>query len=82
MADTMLKNWEKSGRNDFLKKCKLYVASCSGSLVQGKDGELTDIMKDVYDLMSLAVKGSMKKDAIISVLNELSIIHPDMNSLK
>ncbi|KAI5733201.1 hypothetical protein M8J76_008867 [Diaphorina citri] len=81
MADTMLKNWEKSGRNDFLKKCKLYVASCSGSLVQGKDGELTDIMKDVYDLMSLAVKGSMKKDAIISVLNELSIIHPDMNSL-
>uniref|UniRef100_A0A8D8ZLW5 THO complex subunit 2 n=1 Tax=Cacopsylla melanoneura TaxID=428564 RepID=A0A8D8ZLW5_9HEMI len=80
MADPSLKTWEKADRIDFIKKCKNYISSCSGSLIAIQDDKLTDILNDIYSLMTLAVKGSLKKDAIISVLNELSMLHPDMNS--
>ncbi|XP_064422604.1 THO complex subunit 2 isoform X2 [Latimeria chalumnae] len=71
-----IKNWEKSGKNDFLQLCR--------SLSENKDYEdstLRGIQRALYELASQVITGNLKQDQAASALTEIMELRDDMSSI-
>ncbi|XP_045492361.1 THO complex subunit 2 [Colias croceus] len=75
------KTWEKSGRDSFVKLLTQYIKDEGKSPLFTKSGKLSGLSQSIYDLLLCALKGYLKKDAVISVLREIAMLHADMPSI-
>ncbi|KAL3879965.1 hypothetical protein ACJMK2_032241 [Sinanodonta woodiana] len=66
------KLWEKSGRQEFLKKCKL--VDWNSLLVNAG-------IQPLYDLVLQVIKGSLRQEQVLAVLEELKLLYPHVPSL-
>ncbi|KAE8584287.1 hypothetical protein XENTR_v10020899 [Xenopus tropicalis] len=80
MAATLLpadwiKNWEKSGKNDFLQLCRS-LSEKGQELVT-----FTEIQQVLYEFACQVVKGNLKQDQVSGVLAEIIAFRDDMPSV-
>ncbi|XP_072941770.1 THO complex subunit 2 isoform X2 [Epargyreus clarus] len=75
------KTWEKSGRDHFVKSVTQYVKVEAKSPLFGKSGKLSGLSQNIYDLLLCGLRGNLKRDAVISVLREISSLHADIPSI-
>ncbi|XP_072302484.1 THO complex subunit 2 isoform X2 [Eucyclogobius newberryi] len=70
-----LKNWEKSGKHEFVQLCKeLTEKTNHGS-------EIKDIQAALYEICSQVVQGNLKVDLVVTVLGEVMELRDDMSSI-
>ncbi|KAK7925589.1 hypothetical protein WMY93_007899 [Mugilogobius chulae] len=70
-----IKNWEKSGKHEFVQLCKeLTEKTNHGS-------EIKDIQAALYALCSQVVQGNLKVDLVAIVLGEMMELRDDMSSI-
>jgi len=75
------KNWDKTGKTDFLNQCKKQCKTAHTSPLFQHIVRPADITKSVYDLLWSGVKGVIKKDAVVLTIAELTTLHKDMVSI-
>ncbi|XP_045527093.1 THO complex subunit 2 isoform X1 [Pieris brassicae] len=75
------KTWEKSGRDSYIKLITQYIKDEGKSPLFTKSGKLSGLSQSIYDLLLSELKGYLKKDAVISALREITMIHADMPSI-
>ncbi|CAH2091992.1 unnamed protein product [Euphydryas editha] len=75
------KTWEKSGREQFLKSVTQYIKDEGKTPLFSKSGKLSGLSQSIYDLLSCGLRGFLKKDSVISVLKDISVLHPDVPSI-
>ncbi|CAH1976173.1 unnamed protein product [Acanthoscelides obtectus] len=75
------KNWEKSGKQEFTKLCTKLLKDESSSPLFDKDNSSTEFVKYIYELIDKAIKGVIKKESVISVIQELVATHPDVPTI-
>ncbi|XP_063288176.1 THO complex subunit 2 [Pelobates fuscus] len=70
-----IKNWEKSGKNDFVQLCR--------SLSEKGQEHVTfkEIQQVLYELACQVIKGNLKQDQASSVLNDIIDFREDMPSV-
>ncbi|XP_037040201.1 THO complex subunit 2 isoform X2 [Bradysia coprophila] len=75
-----IKLWERNGKSDFKKQLSTLVKSQSSPLFCGADKK-NIFFRAIYDLLSLGCKGLIKKDLVLSTLQEISLMHTDFPSI-
>ncbi|XP_075972929.1 THO complex subunit 2-like protein isoform X2 [Anticarsia gemmatalis] len=75
------KTWEKSGREQFIKYVSQFVKDEDRSPLFSKSGKLSGLSQTVYDLLLSGLRGNLKKDAVLSVLRDISVLHADVPSI-
>uniref|UniRef100_A0AAR2K232 THO complex subunit 2 n=1 Tax=Pygocentrus nattereri TaxID=42514 RepID=A0AAR2K232_PYGNA len=70
-----IKNWEKSGRNDFLQLCQDLAGKPSSEVF------LKDLQSALYELCWHVVQGSLKVDVAASLLADVMELREDMPSI-
>ncbi|XP_073497185.1 THO complex subunit 2 [Phyllobates terribilis] len=70
-----IKNWEKSGKNDFVQLCR--------SLSEKGQENVTfkDIQQALYELACHVIKGNLKQDQAAGVLTDIIDLREDMPSI-
>nr|CAI5831186.1 unnamed protein product [Callosobruchus analis] len=81
ISSDVWKNWEKSGKQEFLQLCTKVLNDDTGSPLFDKDGVSTNFVKYIYELVDKAIKGIIKKESVISVIQELVQTNPDVPSI-
>ncbi|XP_041075794.1 THO complex subunit 2-like [Polyodon spathula] len=71
-----IRNWEKSGKNEFLQLCRKLAESKPND-----DVTLRDIQSALYELAWQVIKGNLKLDQAASVLNDVMEFREDMSSI-
>ncbi|GAB6023947.1 THO complex subunit 2 [Chamberlinius hualienensis] len=77
----MCKNWDKSGKNDFLRHCKSATPSEKDSKGIANCGNSKDLKRIVYDLCWHVIKSNLKVEHAVSVLPELIAMHSETASI-
>ncbi|XP_070553830.1 THO complex subunit 2-like isoform X2 [Ptychodera flava] len=72
------KNWEKSGKSEFLRLCRNLVQNEPDGLVMIT---AKDIKRALYELCWHVVNGSLKQEHAVSALAEVADLRSDMTSL-
>ncbi|CAH0721695.1 unnamed protein product, partial [Brenthis ino] len=75
------KTWEKSGRELFIKSLTQYIKEEGKTPLFSKSGKLSGVSQNIYDLLLCGLRGVLKKDAVISVLKDITIMHADIPSI-
>ncbi|XP_026326436.1 THO complex subunit 2 isoform X2 [Hyposmocoma kahamanoa] len=75
------KVWEKSGKEQFIKYVTQSIKDDDKSPLFTKSGKLSGLSLNIYDLLLSGLKGALKKDAVLSVLKEISTLHADIPSI-
>ncbi|XP_033875771.2 THO complex subunit 2-like isoform X3 [Acipenser ruthenus] len=85
-----IRNWEKSGKNEFLQLCRNLAESkpsddvtlreSSAATLERKQ-EHDDIQAALYELAWQVIKGNLKLDQAASVLNDVMEFREDMSSI-
>ncbi|KAJ7383765.1 THO complex subunit 2 [Desmophyllum pertusum] len=79
---SVVKNWEKSGKDDVIRLCK--------SCVRGKDGELldsnfhcgeNDLKRVIYEVFCHVIRGDLRQEDALSLLSDVTEVHPGCSSL-
>uniref|UniRef100_A0A8B9LTV3 THO complex subunit 2 n=1 Tax=Astyanax mexicanus TaxID=7994 RepID=A0A8B9LTV3_ASTMX len=70
-----IKNWEKSGKNDFLQLCQDLAGKPSSEVF------LKDLQTALYELCWNVVQGSLKVDVAASLLADVMELREDMPSI-
>ncbi|KAI4891163.1 hypothetical protein NFI96_021304 [Prochilodus magdalenae] len=70
-----IKNWEKSGKNDFLQLCQDLAGKPSSEVF------LKDLQTTLYELCWHVVQGSLKVDVAASLLADVMELREDMPSI-
>ncbi|VEN60685.1 unnamed protein product [Callosobruchus maculatus] len=81
ISSDVWKNWEKSGKQEFLQLCTKALNDETGSPLFDKNGVSTNFVKYMYELVDKAIKGIIKKESVASVIQELVQTHPDVPSI-
>ncbi|XP_077002596.1 THO complex subunit 2 isoform X5 [Tamandua tetradactyla] len=68
-----IKNWEKSGRGEFLHLCRI--------LSENKSSTYRDFQQALYELSYHVIKGNLKHEQASNVLNDISEFREDMPSI-
>ncbi|XP_040855947.1 THO complex subunit 2 isoform X2 [Ochotona curzoniae] len=71
-----IKNWEKSGRSEFLHLCRLLSENKSDD-----SSTYRDFQQALYELSYHVVKGNLKHEQASNVLNDISEFREDMPSI-
>ncbi|XP_055468107.1 THO complex subunit 2 isoform X3 [Psammomys obesus] len=71
-----IKNWEKSGRGEFLHLCRILSENKSHD-----SSTYRDFQKALYELSYHVIKGNLKHEQASSVLNDISEFREDMPSI-
>ncbi|XP_036736727.2 THO complex subunit 2 isoform X8 [Manis pentadactyla] len=71
-----IKNWEKSGRGEFLHLCQILSENKSRDSSSYKD-----FQQALYELSCHVVNGNLKHEHASNVLNDISEFHEDMPSI-
>nr|XP_023020410.1 THO complex subunit 2 [Leptinotarsa decemlineata] len=75
------KNWDKNGKQEFIKTCIPLLKDETRNPVLDKSGKPTNIIKYVNELVDKGIKGVIKKESVVSTLQELVTLHPDIPSI-
>ncbi|XP_049598530.1 THO complex subunit 2 isoform X1 [Syngnathus scovelli] len=70
-----VKNWEKSGKHDFVQLCKGLTEKIDHGC------QIKDIQSALYELCWQVVQGNLKLDLVASVLGEMMELREDMPSI-
>nr|XP_010340018.1 THO complex subunit 2 isoform X5 [Saimiri boliviensis boliviensis] len=71
-----IKNWEKSGRGEFLHLCRILSENKSHD-----SSTYRDFQQALYELSYHVIKGNLKHEQASNVLNEISEFREDMPSI-
>ncbi|XP_017205275.2 THO complex subunit 2 isoform X14 [Oryctolagus cuniculus] len=71
-----IKNWEKSGRGEFLHLCRLLSENKSDD-----SSTYRDFQQALYELSYHVIKGNLKHEQASNVLNDISEFREDMPSI-
>ena len=71
-----IKTWEKSGRGEFLRLCRILSESKSRDTFAWRD-----FQQALYELSYHVIKGNLKHEQASSVLNDISEFREDMPSI-
>ncbi|XP_051034601.1 THO complex subunit 2 isoform X3 [Phodopus roborovskii] len=71
-----IKNWEKSGRGEFLHLCRILSENKSHD-----SSTYRDFQQALYELSYHVIKGNLKHEQASSVLNDISEFREDMPSI-
>lgn len=80
----VVKNWEKSGKDDVFRLCK--------NCVRGKEGELSlsdsnfqcgenDLKRVIYEVFCHVIRGDLKQEDALSLLSDVTEFHSGCASL-
>ncbi|XP_044748967.1 THO complex subunit 2 isoform X1 [Coccinella septempunctata] len=75
------KNWEKGGKNEFTKLCVQLVKDDTRSPLFDKNGKLTEITSYINILIEKGLQGTIRKESVVGVLQELVVLHSDIPSI-
>ncbi|XP_057661904.1 THO complex subunit 2 isoform X1 [Diorhabda carinulata] len=75
------KNWEKSGKQEFIKFCIPLLKDESKSPLFNKHGKTTNIISYINELIDKGIQGIIKTDQVSATLRELVALHPDIPSI-
>ncbi|XP_049826219.1 THO complex subunit 2 isoform X2 [Aethina tumida] len=75
------KNWEKTGKQEFTKACVQLLKNDSQTPIFDKNNKTTNISYYLNALIEKGIKGVLKKEHVISTLQELVSLHTDIPSL-
>lgn len=75
------KTWEKTGKEQFVKHVSQFIKDEGKSPLFSKSGKLSGVSQSVYDLLICGLRGILKKDAVLSVLRDISLLHADLPSI-
>ncbi|XP_049865529.1 THO complex subunit 2 isoform X2 [Pectinophora gossypiella] len=75
------KSWEKSGKEQFIKTVTQYIKDDDKSPLFTKSGKLSGVSQSMYDLLLSGLRGTLKKDAVLSVLRDITALHADVPSI-
>ncbi|VVC89139.1 unnamed protein product [Leptidea sinapis] len=75
------KNWDKSGKDQYVKFITQHIKDENKSPLFTKSGKLSGFSQGLYDLLICGLKGYLKKDAVILVLREIIALHADIPSI-
>ncbi|XP_063823392.1 THO complex subunit 2 [Ostrinia nubilalis] len=75
------KNWEKSGKDQFIKYVTQSIKDEEKSPLFTKSGKLSGLSQNVYDLLLCGLRGNLKRDAVLAVLREICALHADIPSI-
>ncbi|XP_075429525.1 THO complex subunit 2 isoform X1 [Ascaphus truei] len=75
LPDDWIKNWEKSGKNDFLQLCR------SLSVKGNENVTFKDMEQALYGLACYVIKGNLKSDQAASALADIIELREDMPSI-
>ncbi|XP_013175234.1 PREDICTED: THO complex subunit 2 isoform X1 [Papilio xuthus] len=75
------KTWEKSGKELFIKTVTQYVKDEGKTPLFSKSGKLSGLSQIIYDLLLCGLRGNLKKDAVVSILHDITTFHADIPSI-
>ncbi|CAH1159617.1 unnamed protein product [Phaedon cochleariae] len=75
------KNWEKSGKQEFIKTCIPLLKDETKSPLFDVHGKSSNIVHFIHELIEKGVKGVIRKESVVSTLQELVSLHPDVPSI-
>ncbi|XP_072398608.1 THO complex subunit 2 [Diabrotica undecimpunctata] len=75
------KNWEKTGKQEFIKACIPLLKDETKSPAFDKLGKPTDIIRYVSQLIDKGIRGILKTDQVVLTLRELVALHADIPSI-
>lgn len=75
------KAWEKSGKEQFIKHVTQFIKDDDRTPLFSKSGKLSGLSQTVYDLLLCGLRGNLKKDAVLSVLRDITLLHADIPSI-
>ncbi|CAH1103884.1 unnamed protein product [Psylliodes chrysocephalus] len=81
LKDDIWKNWEKTGKQEFVKVCIPFLKDQSRTPVFDKAEKPTNIISYINELIDKGIKGVIKTDQIAVALRELVALHPDVPSI-
>ncbi|KAJ8927627.1 hypothetical protein NQ314_019888, partial [Rhamnusium bicolor] len=81
LSNDIWKNWEKSGKQEFIKTCVQILKDESKTPLFDKNGKPTNIVKYINDLIDKGIKGSVRKESVVLTLQELVTLHADIPSI-
>ncbi|XP_025831929.1 THO complex subunit 2 [Agrilus planipennis] len=85
MADTLnseiWKNWDKTGKTEFTKTCVQLLKDEKCSPTFDKKGKFSNLSGYINALISNGIKGVIKRETVITILQELITLHSDVPSL-
>ncbi|KAM8752592.1 THO complex subunit 2 isoform 8-T11 [Rhynchonycteris naso] len=71
-----IKNWEKSGRGEFLHLCRIFSENKSQD-----SSSYRDFQQALYELSHHVIKGNLKQEQASNVFNEISEFREDLPSI-
>ncbi|XP_063616072.1 THO complex subunit 2 [Cydia splendana] len=75
------KTWEKSGKEQFIKTVTQSIKDEEKSPLLTKSGKLSGLSENIYDLLLCGLRGALKRDAVLSALQEICALHADIPSI-
>ncbi|XP_022828903.1 THO complex subunit 2 isoform X1 [Spodoptera litura] len=75
------KTWEKSGKEQFVKHVTQFIKDEDKSPLFTKSGKLSGLSQTMYDLLLCGLRGNLKKEAVLSVLRDITVLHADIPSV-
>ncbi|KAJ8922768.1 hypothetical protein NQ315_007803 [Exocentrus adspersus] len=78
LSNDIWKNWEKTGKQEYIKSCIQILKDDSKTPVFDKTGKPSCIVKYVNDLIDRGVRGTLKKESVVATLQELTTLHADI----
>lgn len=80
LSSDIWKQWEKNGKNEFLKLCKNALKEDVSPLFSKNDRK-NGVSRAIYDLLYHGIKGQISKESVLNVLSELAYVHNDIPSI-
>ncbi|KAJ3658904.1 hypothetical protein Zmor_010618 [Zophobas morio] len=81
VSNDVWKNWDKTGKSEFIKTCIQLLKDEHKSPVFDKSGKVSSIITNINALIDKGLKGQLKVEAVVSTLQELVTLHPDIPSI-
>ncbi|XP_008192636.2 THO complex subunit 2 isoform X2 [Tribolium castaneum] len=81
VSNDVWKSWEKSGKTEFVKTCMQLLKDDTKSPVFDKNGRVSSLITNINMLIDKGLKGQLKVEAVVSTLQELVSLHPDVPSV-
>ncbi|KAF5285042.1 hypothetical protein FQR65_LT02355 [Abscondita terminalis] len=78
LSPEIWKNWDKTGKGEFMKLCVPLLKDGTKSPMFDKNGKINNITSYITFLITKGIHGVVKKEAVVSTLQELTVFHIDV----
>ncbi|CAH0560689.1 unnamed protein product [Brassicogethes aeneus] len=80
-SNDLWKNWDKTGKQEFTKACVQLLKNDTKTPVFDGKGKITNISSHLNTVIDKGIKGVLRKEQVVSALQELVSLHTDIPSL-